>query len=132
MDVADKKTMMWLHKWMQIVLVVVACFTAMFYVLPLPVEAAAIKQTKIVKVGLFDAGKMMAGIQSTEHKTGYAYEYLQEFSLHTGWRYEYVSGTFQEILAKLFTGEVDIVPMLSRTEERLDKIFYPEREFGME
>lgn len=132
MGVADKKTMMWLHKWMQIVLVVVACFTAMFYVLPLPVEAAAIKQTKIVKVGLFDAGKMMAGIQSTGHKTGYAYEYLQEFSLHTGWRYEYVSGTFQEILAKLFTGEVDIVPMLSRTEERLDKIFYPEREFGME
>ena len=91
------------------------------------------KESKVIRVGYFDAGRMMIGATGEGgHKSGYAYEYLQEMAIHTGWRYEYVTGTFREILEMLFRGEVDIVPMLSRTEERLSKMYYPEQAFGME
>lgn len=97
-------------------------------------HAIAPAEAKLIKVGYFDAGRMMMGAtgKPNTRKGGYAYEFLQELAVHTGWRYQYVTGSFEEIFAKLLSGEVDIVPMLSRTEERIGKIGFPDQPFGME
>ena len=107
-------------------------FAALMTLLPFfacPAEAAE----KVVRVGCFDYGRMMMNItNNTVNRSGYTYEYLQEMSVHTGWRYEYVPGTFQDIMDKLYRGEVDIVPMIGYTEERRKQIFYPDQPLGME
>ncbi len=90
-------------------------------------------EEKVVRVGCFDYGQVMINItNNTVNRSGYTYEYLQEISVHTGWHYEYVPGTFQEVMDKLYRGEIDIVPMISCTEERQQHILYPDQPLGME
>ena len=35
-----------------------------------------------------------------EYKTGFGYEYLQKLSYYAGWDFEYVYGSFNELLEK--------------------------------
>ncbi|MGN1405118.1 MAG: diguanylate cyclase domain-containing protein [Erysipelotrichaceae bacterium] len=59
-----------------------------------------------------------------EYKRGFGYEYLQRIAYSTGWSYEYVYGSFSELLEKLENGEIDLMGDLSYTEERADLISY--------
>ena len=87
---------------------------------------------KTVRVGYFESGGMMIGAQDGARKDGYSYEYLQALSFYTGWKYEYVNANFEVIYDMLLRGEVDIVPLLSRTEERIGKVLFPSRPIGRE
>jgi len=40
-------------------------------------------------------------------KSGYGYEYLQQIAYYAGWEYEYVNGSFSELLEMLKNGEID-------------------------
>lgn len=53
-----------------------------------------------------------------EYKRGFGYEYLQRLAYATGWEYEYVYGSFSELLAMLQSGDIDLMGDLSYTEER--------------
>ncbi len=66
-----------------------------------------------------------------EPKSGYGYEYLQKIASYTGWEYEYVYGTFSELLEGVKNGSIDIMGDISITDERyqvLDFGQYPQGE----
>lgn len=44
--------------------------------------------------------------------------------LHKGWQYEYVSGTFSELMDMLEAGEIDLMPNISYSAEREQKLLF--------
>ena len=58
------------------------------------------KENKTVRVGYFPYANFQEGGYG-EHKQGAGYEYLQKISYITGWKYEYVYGSFKECLDML-------------------------------
>ena len=77
------------------------------------------KENKTVRVGYFPYANFQEGGYG-EHKQGAGYEYLQKISYITGWKYEYVYGSFKECLDMLADGEIDILGSVSYTPERAD------------
>ena len=68
-----------------------------------------------------------------ERLSGWGYEYLQTLSYYTpGWRYEYVSGTFTELMDMLEAGEIDLMPNISYSEERAQKLLFSSNPEGAE
>ena len=68
-----------------------------------------------------------------ERLSGWGYEYLQTLSYYTpGWQYEYVSGTFTELMEKLEAGEIDLMPNISYSEERAQKLLFSSNPEGTE
>ena len=68
-----------------------------------------------------------------EYLSGWGYEYLQTLSYYTpGWKYEYVPGTFPELIQKLENGEIDLLPNISYTSERAEKLLFSSNPQGME
>ena len=61
------------------------------------------EETKTVRVGYFPYANFQEG-GFGEHKQGAGYEYLQKISYITGWKYEYVYGSFKECLDMLADG----------------------------
>ena len=97
----------------------------------LGVQAAEGQPLKKVRVGYL----IYPGYQDGEGdapKSGYGYEYLQQIAYYAGWEYEYVNGSFNELLEKLKKGEIDIMGDLSYTEERAQDISYATEEQGRE
>ena len=58
------------------------------------------EENKTVRVGYFPYANFQEGGYG-EHKQGAGYEYLQKISYITGWKYEYVYGSFRECLDML-------------------------------
>ena len=79
------------------------------------------KENKTVRVGYFPYANFQEGGYG-EHKQGAGYEYLQKISYITGWKYEYVYGSFKECLDMLADGEIDILGSVSYTPERAEAI----------
>ena len=67
-----------------------------------------------------------------EYKRGFGYEYLQRLAYATGWEYEYVYGSFSELLAMLQSGDIDLMGDLSYTEERARTIRFSALPQGQE
>ncbi len=84
-----------------------------------------------VRVGYYISTGFQEGGEE-EHKSGYGYEYLQEIRNYTGWNYEYVYGTLEELLVKLEKGEIDIMSHVSRTPSREDKFLFSVEPQGVE
>ena len=72
---------------------------------------------KVVRVGYVDVATYEEGGEG-EYKTGSGYEYLQKISYFTGWKYEYVYGSFNELYDMLVEGKIDLFGDVSYTEER--------------
>ena len=49
---------------------------------------------------------------------GYAYDYQQDLAAYTGWKYEYVEGSWPELMQMLKDGEIDLLSDVSITPER--------------
>lgn len=61
------------------------------------------------------------------------YEYLQDLSYHAkGWKYEYVTGTFSELMAMHEAGQIDLMTNISYTPERAEKLLYSTNPSGKE
>ena len=61
------------------------------------------EENKTVRVGYFPYANFQEGGYG-EHKQGAGYEYIQKISYITGWKYEYVYGSFKECLDMLADG----------------------------
>lgn len=85
-------------------------------------EAAS---SKVIRVGyLIDNQDYQSGTPDT-YMSGWGYEYLQDISYHTeGWKYEYVLGTFSELIAKHEAGGIDLMSNISYTPERAENLLY--------
>ncbi|ORT99854.1 hypothetical protein D081_1435 [Anaerovibrio sp. JC8] len=95
-------------------------------------DISAPQTGKVVKVGYFNDGNFMIGAEDGAVKSGYGYEYLQAVANYTGWRYEYVYGSWSDLYKKLLAGEIDLMTDVSYTPERALQINYPKDGMGRE
>ena len=65
-------------------------------------------------------------------RSGYAYEYQQKLAALTGWKYEYVTGSWSDLLQMLTDGKIDLLSDVSYTEERSEHIIYSALPMGSE
>ena len=111
------------------------CALLLLCVLPAAPHAAYAddNDAKTVRVGwLLDNQGFQSGTPG-EYLSGWGYEYLQTLSYYTpGWKYEYVTGTFSELMDKLEAGQIDLMPNISYTEERAEKLLFSSNPEGME
>lgn len=103
-------------------------------VAPAPAFAAGSdQQVKTVRVGWLVSNEGFQDGTPGERLSGWGYEYLQTLSYYTpGWRYEYVSGTFTELMDMLEAGEIDLMPNISYSEERAQKLLFSSNPEGTE
>lgn len=85
---------------------------------------------KIVRVGWYDSAYNL--IDKQGRRSGYGYEYQRRIAANTGWKYEYVEGTWSDLLDKLVRGEIDLLSNTSFTAERADKMLFSAREMSKE
>lgn len=101
-----------------------------------PVQAFAddsSQPVKTVRVGWLVNSEGFQNGTPGERLSGWGYEYLQTLSYYTpGWRYEYVSGTFTELMDMLEAGEIDLMPNISYSEERAQKLLFSSNPEGTE
>ena len=74
------------------------------------------KDKKVVRVGWYDS--TYNTIDESGFRTGYAYEYQLKLSAYNGWTYEYVNGSWPDLLDMLKTGKIDLMSDVSYTAER--------------
>ena len=84
------------------------------------------REEKIVRIGYYETDNFQEGATDKEAKSGYGYEYIQKVASYTGWRYEYVYGTWTELYKKLMDGEIDMLGGVAYTKERAKTISYPD------
>ncbi len=81
------------------------------------------EEQKTVRVGYVNVANYEEGGEG-EYKRGAGYEYLQKISYLTGWKYEYVYGSFTECLEMLAKGEIDLFGDVTYTPERAELISF--------
>ncbi len=106
--------------------VALAALAVLSTIMPAPAYAANTdQQVKTVRVGWLVSNEGFQDGTPGERLSGWGYEYLQTLSYYTsGWRYEYVSGTFTELMDMLEAGEIDLMPNISYSEERAQKLLF--------
>ena len=114
--------------------VALAALTVLSATVPAPAFAAdSDQQVKTVRVGWLVNNEDFQEGTPGERLSGWGYEYLQTLSYYTkGWRYEYVSGTFTELMDMLEAGEIDLMPNISYSEEREQKLLFSSNPEGTE
>ena len=63
---------------------------------------------------------------------GYCYEYLMEISKYTNWKYDFVYGSFPEIMEKFNRRDIDLLCAFSMTEDRMGQYDFSKYSIGME
>ena len=61
------------------------------------------EEPETVRVGYYENEVFQEGGQEGAVKTGYAYEYYRKLSEYTGWKYEYVYGSFGDLYRCFWT-----------------------------
>lgn len=106
---------------------ILLCLILYITVIPLPVSAEEAKY-RTVRVGWYEGT-----YNTTEpdgRRRGYSYEYQQAVAAHTGWKYEYVEGSWAELMSMLKKGEIDLLGGISYAEERSDSMLFSELPMG--
>lgn len=114
--------------------VALAALAVLSTIMPAPAYAANTdQQVKTVRVGWLVSNEGFQNGTPGERLSGWGYEYLQTLSYYTpGWQYEYVSGTFTELMDMLEAGEIDLMPNISYSEERAQKLLFSSNPEGTE
>lgn len=114
--------------------VALAVLAVLSTIMPAPAYAANTdQQVKTVRVGWLVSNEGFQNGTPGERLSGWGYEYLQTPSYYTpGWQYEYVSGTFTELMDMLEAGEIDLMPNISYSEERAQKLLFSSNPEGTE
>lgn len=115
-------------------IIVLAALTLLNAIMPTPAHANdSDQQIKTVRVGWLVNNEGFQDGTPGERLSGWGYDYLQTLSYYTpGWRYEYVSGTFTELMDKLEKGEIDLMPNISHSAEREQKLLFSSNPEGTE
>ena len=83
---------------------------------------------KTIKVGYIEQGNFIENNYGTY--SGYGVEYLDKIAEYTGFQYEYVLDTWENCLAKVESGEIDLICMAQYTEDRAEKFLYSKIPLG--
>ncbi len=108
----------------------ILCLLTVLMMLASPAVFAAKPEAKTVRVGWYESA--FHRTDQFGRRSGYGYEYQQRIATYTGWTYEYVEGSWSELLEMLIAGELDILSDVSYTEARAEKILYSAESMGSE
>ena len=106
---------------------ILLCLILYITVLPLPVSAEEAK-SRTVRVGWYEGTYNTTGPDG--QRRGYSYEYQQAVAAHTGWKYEYVEGSWAELMSMLKNGEIDLLGGISYAKERSASMLFSELPMG--
>ena len=106
---------------------ILLCLILYITVIPLPVSAEEAKY-RTVRVGWYEGTYNTTGPDG--RRRGYSYEYQQAVAAHTGWKYEYVEGSWAGLMSMLKKGEIDLLGGISYAEERSDSMLFSELPMG--
>jgi len=84
---------------------------------------------KTVRVGYYPSENYQEGSEGSALR-GYSYEYYQRIAQYTGWRYEYVFGSYEDLYQKFLNGDVDLFVGFARTKEHEDAMLLPNVPMG--
>ena len=109
-------------------------FLGIWMVLTVPCRAAETnndeKQSQIIRVGSFE--DTFNYVDKNGVRRGYGYELMQALAGYTGWKFEYVKCDWSNCFDKLENGEIDIMGDISYTDERAQKMLFPDEPMGEE
>ena len=88
------------------------------------------KQPQTIRVGSFEDTFNYVGKNGV--RQGYGYGLMQALAGYTGWKFEYVKCDWSNCFDKLENGEIDIMGDISYTDERAQKMLFPEEPMGEE
>ena len=95
-----------------------------------PFAACAQEGAKVVRVGWYESSFNTR--DAAGRRSGYAYEYQMKIAAYTGWTFEYVEGSWPELLQMLEDGEIDLMSDVSYTPEREERMLYSNLPMGTE
>lgn len=87
-------------------------------------------EDNLVRVGWFDS--MFSYHDALGRREGYAYDYIQKIVAYTGWKVEYVEGTWTELYEMVEKGEIDVLGSVCETEERDKIMLFSDHAMGTE
>ena len=91
---------------------------------------AARAEKRVVRVGWHDAPFYIT--DQYGRRSGYAYEYQRKIAAYTGWTYEYVEGSWLELMQMLKDGEIDLMSDVSYVKDRTEHMLYASLPMGTE
>ena len=94
--------------------------SALLLLLALPAGSRAEEDRKVVRVGWYESA--FHRTDPFGRKSGYGYEYQQRVAIYAGWTYEYIEGSWSDLLKMLIAGDLDLLSDVSYTAERAEKI----------
>ena len=106
---------------------ILLCLILCMILLPIPVSAQE-DRSKVVRVGWYEGTYNTTGADG--QRRGYSYEYQQAVAAHTGWKYEYVEGSWAELMNMLKNGQIDLLGGISYAEERSTSMLFSELPMG--
>lgn len=96
-------------------------------------KAGSTSSERIIRVGYYKGdANFMDGFSDNQMKSGYGYEFLQVIAVLTGWQYEYVYGSRDQVLQLAEKGEVDIVPGIAPTPANKKLFLFPDHGIGLD
>ena len=110
--------------------IVIVLFFAVAMILMVPLTAYAQEAGKTVRVGWYESP--FNTIDQFGRRSGYAYDYQEKIAAYTGWDYEYVEGSWPELLQMLINGEIDLMSDVSYTDERAESMLFSSLPMGAE
>lgn len=111
-------------------IIAIMLFLVMAMTFMLPLTAYAQESGKTVRVGWYESP--FNTMDQFGRRSGYAYDYQQKIAAYTGWNYEYVEGSWPELLQMLINGEIDLMSDVSYTEERAETMLFSSLSMGAE
>lgn len=87
-------------------------------------------EAKVVRVGWYESSYNT--MDEKGFRSGYAYEYQLKLAAYNGWTYEYVNGSWPELLKMLENGEIDLLSDVSYTAQREEHMLFSSLPMGTE
>ena len=108
---------------------ILMCFIVICVILS-PIASLAAEKEETVRVGWYESPFNLT--DQFGSRSGYAYDYQQKIAAFTGWKYEYVEGSWPELMQMLIDGEIDLMSDVSYTEDRANFMLFPSLPMGAE
>ena len=104
---------------------------SLFWQMTIPITAfAETTEKKTVRVGWHEPPYFI--MDDDGRKSGYSYEYQRKLAAYTGWEYEYVQGTWSDLMQLLKKGEIDLMSDVSYSPERAKEMLFSSIPMGTE
>ena len=110
--------------------IVIVLFFVIAMILMVRLTAHAQESGKTVRVGWYESP--FNTMDQFGRRSGYAYDYQKKIAAYTGWNYEYVEGSWPELLQMLINGEIDLMSDVSYTDERAESMLFSSLRMGAE